>query len=125
MYTEFGKWLRTLRISIGIRLYDMSKALSVSSSFISAVETGKKSIPLDFVEKIIKNYDLSDEQIAALKNAVKLTRDDELRSKKSIQLKVDTSKSDVQELLYCFARKADELTEEEKNAMWDIVNSGV
>ena len=57
MYTEFGKWLRTLRISIGIRLYDMSKALSVSSSFISAVETGKKSIPLDFVEKIIKNYD--------------------------------------------------------------------
>lgn len=29
MYTEFGKWLRTLRISIGIRLYDMSKALSV------------------------------------------------------------------------------------------------
>ena len=114
MYTEFGKWLRTLRISIGIRLYDMSKALSVSSSFISAVETGKKSIPLDFVEKIIKNYDLSDEQIAALKNAVKLTRDDELRRKKSIQLKVDTSKSDVQELLYCFAGKADELTEEEK-----------
>ncbi len=125
MYTEFGKWLRTLRISIGIRLYDMSKALSVSSSFISAVETGKKSIPLDFVEKIIKNYDLSDEQIAALKNAVKLTRDDELRRKKSIQLKVDTSKSDVQELLYCFARKADELTEEEKKAMWDILNSGV
>ncbi|MBQ8436908.1 MAG: helix-turn-helix domain-containing protein [Alphaproteobacteria bacterium] len=125
MYTEFGKWLRTLRISIGIRLYDMSKALSVSSSFISAVETGKKSIPLDFVEKIIKNYDLSDEQIAALKNAVKLTRDDELRCKKSIQLKVDTSKSDVQELLYCFARKADELTEEEKKAMWDILNSGV
>lgn len=125
MYTEFGKWLRTLRVSIGIRLYDMSKALSVSSSFISAVETGKKSIPLDFVEKIIKNYDLSDEQIAALKNAVKLTRDDELRCKKSIQLKVDTSKSDVQELLYCFARKADELTEEEKKAMWDILNSGV
>lgn len=125
MYTEFGKWLRTFRISIGIRLYDMSKALSVSSSFISAVETGKKSIPLDFVEKIIKNYDLSDEQIAALKNAVKLTRDDELRCKKSIQLKVDTSKSDVQELLYCFARKADELTEEEKKAMWDILNSGV
>ena len=125
MYTEFGKWLRTLRISIGIRLYDMSKALSVSSSFISAVETGKKSIPLDFVEKIIINYDLSDEQIAALKNAVKLTRDDELRCKKSIQLKVDTSKSDVQELLYCFARKADELTEEEKKAMWDILNSGV
>ena len=125
MYTEFGKWLRTLRISIGIRLYDMSKALSVSSSFISAVETGKKSIPLDFVEQIIKNYDLSDEQIAALKNAVKLTRDDELRCKKSIQLKVDTSKSDVQELLYCFARKADELTEEEKKAMWDILNSGV
>ena len=125
MYTEFGKWLRTLRISIGIRLYDMSKALSVSSSFISAVETGKKSIPLDFVEKIIKNYDLIDEQIAALKNAIKLTRDDELRCKKSIQLKVDTSKSDVQELLYCFARKADELTEEEKKAMWDILNSGV
>lgn len=125
MYTEFGKWLRTLRISIGIRLYDMSKALGVSSSFISAIETGKKSIPLDFVEKIIKNYDLSDEQIVALKNAVKLTRDDELRCKKSIQLKVDTSKSDVQELLYCFARKANELTEEEKKAMWDILNSGV
>lgn len=125
MYTEFGKWLRTLRISIGIRLYDMSKDLNVSSSFISAIETGRKSIPLDFVEKIIKTYDLSNEQIEALKNTVKLTRDNELRCKKSIQLKVDTSKSDVQELLYCFARKADELTEEEKKAMWDILNSGV
>lgn len=125
MYTEFGKWLRTLRISIGIRLYNMSKDLNVSSSFISAIETGRKSIPLDFVEKIIKTYDLSDEQIEALKNTVKLTRDNELRCKKSIQLKVDTSKSDVQELLYCFARKADELTEEEKRAMWDILNSGV
>jgi hypothetical protein len=125
MYTEFGKWLRTFRISIGIRLYDMSKTLNLSSSFISAVETGKKNIPLDFVEKIINSYALSEEQIVSLKNAAKLTREDELKSKKSIQLKIDTSKSDVQELLYSFARKADELTEEEKKAMWDILNKGI
>ena len=125
MYTEFGKWLRTFRISIGIRLYYMSKTLNLSSSFISAVETGKKNIPLDFVEKIINSYALSEEQIVSLKNAAKLTREDELKSKKSIQLKIDTSKSDVQELLYSFARKADELTEEEKKAMWDILNKGI
>lgn len=125
MYTEFGKWLRTFRISIGIRLYDMSKTLNLSSSFISAVETGKKNIPLDFVEKIINSYALSEEQIVSLKNAAKLTREDELKSKKTIQLKIDTSKSDVQELLYSFARKADELTEEEKKLMWDILNKGI
>ena len=124
MYTEFGKWLKMFRISIGVRLYDMSETIGVSPSFISAVESGKKNIPLDFVDKIKARYILTPMQEETLDEAVKATREEELKRKKACQVKVETTSNEVQELDYAFARRADELTESEKRAMWKILNNG-
>lgn len=124
MYTEFGKWLKMFRISIGVRLYDMSETIGVSPSFISAVESGKKNIPLDFVDKIKARYILTPIQEETLDEAVKTTREEELKRKKACQVKVETTSNEVQELVYAFARRADELTESEKRAMWKILNNG-
>jgi transcriptional regulator with XRE-family HTH domain len=52
MLTPLGKALRVLRMERGLLLKDMADGLEVSSSFLSAVETGRKSVPDDFVEKV-------------------------------------------------------------------------
>lgn len=58
MITEIGKELRKLRIDKEERLADMAMRLDVSSSFVSAIETGKKAPPAMFEEKVANAYDL-------------------------------------------------------------------
>jgi transcriptional regulator with XRE-family HTH domain len=45
MLTQLGIFLRKLRLDRGEILKDMAIKLNVSSSFLSAVENGKKRIP--------------------------------------------------------------------------------
>ena len=45
MLSEFGKFCRKLRMEKNELLIDMAQKLEVKSSFLSAVEVGKKSIP--------------------------------------------------------------------------------
>jgi len=59
--TELGKAVREARRKTNDTLMTMSDALKKSPAFLSAIETGKTKIPLDFVEEIInffksKNY---------------------------------------------------------------------
>jgi len=58
MLTEFGQFLRKLRIDCNELLKDMAGKLGVTSSYLSAVETGKRSIPEGWVKKICQYYDL-------------------------------------------------------------------
>lgn len=69
MLTPFGKALRKLRLDLAISLKDMAAKLNVSSSFLSAVETGKKKIPQNFLEKIITSYKLSRKNVWELSEA--------------------------------------------------------
>jgi transcriptional regulator with XRE-family HTH domain len=52
MLTPFGKALRKLRIDRGMLLKDMADGIGIASSFLSGMETGRKSIPEGTVEKI-------------------------------------------------------------------------
>jgi transcriptional regulator with XRE-family HTH domain len=45
MLTEFGQYLRKIRIDCGDLLKDMADKLGVTSSYLSAVETGKRNVP--------------------------------------------------------------------------------
>jgi len=58
MLTEFGQFLRKLRIDCDELLKDMAGVLGVTSSYLSAVETGKRNIPENWVEKICQHYNL-------------------------------------------------------------------
>lgn len=59
MLTDFGKALRKIRIDRQQLLKDMASRLGVSSAYLSAVETGKRRIPQDWVSKIASIYSLS------------------------------------------------------------------
>jgi len=50
--TEFGKAVRKARIDADVTLASMANALDTTPSFLSAMEMGRKKIPVDWVEKI-------------------------------------------------------------------------
>lgn len=58
MLTEFGKTLRKIRIDHQELLKEMADKLEVSSAYLSAIETGKRRIPADWVNRIAELYHL-------------------------------------------------------------------
>lgn len=59
MITPLGKELRKFRIDHGYLLKDMADGIGVSSAFLSAIETGRKSPPADFVARVHRWHALS------------------------------------------------------------------
>ena len=66
MITPFGKALRNLRMDRGTLLKDMAQQLEVTSSYLSAVESGKRNIPENWPQVIGALYDLNDQEIKNL-----------------------------------------------------------
>lgn len=116
MRNNFGKLLRDIREELGIRLYDMANALEISSSFLSAIETNKKPVPLDFVKKITDKYSISKNQVSELEKYAKETIN-------NISLKlndVNPLKIDFAEML---ARSFHSLDDEDVQKMLNIINN--
>ena len=75
MATEFGKLLKILRINSGDGTKEMAEKFGVSVPYLYAIESGRRDIPDDIVEKVVAHYSLSDTDIAKLKEAVLATKD--------------------------------------------------
>lgn len=69
-----AKELKKLRIDRDERLLDMAAALKVSPAFLSAVESGRKSAPNDFAERVISTYDLGPSAALTLRLATDASR---------------------------------------------------
>lgn len=50
--TEFGKAVRKARIDAGETLLSMASSIGTSPAFLSGMETGRKKVPIEWVEKI-------------------------------------------------------------------------
>lgn len=72
--THFGKEVRKLRIDRNLILKDMADALGMSAAFLSAIETGKKSVPAGFVPRLAAAYGLSNDVVQHLNRAADLTK---------------------------------------------------
>ncbi|WP_241745381.1 helix-turn-helix domain-containing protein [Lysinibacillus sphaericus] len=57
--TKMGKFLRKLRIEKSEYMQDMAKRLGVTTSYISAVEHGKRKMPKEWVQLIESSYELT------------------------------------------------------------------
>lgn len=66
MTTEFGKALRKLRIDRDEYIKDMAEKLHISVSYLSAIETGKRTIPENIVGGIARAYGLEPDDFDAL-----------------------------------------------------------
>jgi transcriptional regulator with XRE-family HTH domain len=102
MLTEFGKFLRNLRIEYEELLKDMADKLGVTPSYLSAVETGKRNIPDDWLEKIKKFYNLDIFAQETLDRAAS-------NSIKTIKLDLSNAGKQKRETALIFARQFDDV----------------
>lgn len=68
--TNFGTFVRKLRIKHCEILKDMADKLDVSSAFLSAVENGKKYPPQKWYDVLVKKYKLNITEKEDLKKAM-------------------------------------------------------
>lgn len=119
MISKFGKCIRSIREKENDSLRQMAIKLGISAAFLSAMEVGRKQIPLDYVDRIKDIYELSTEQVIELEDCI-----NETNEKVSIELSMmNESQKDISSM---FARKiktADEdLLRKLKEALSDEEN---
>ncbi|MCR4600120.1 MAG: helix-turn-helix domain-containing protein [Clostridia bacterium] len=107
-HTSFGEFVRVLRIRHNELMGDMAEMLGVKVSFLSAVETGKKNVPAEWIRKIAEHYNLTEEKQDELREAV-----EESRTQYKIVTK-DAGKKQRRAALQ-FARSFDKLDDETAN----------
>ena len=67
--TEFGKAVRKGRIETGVSLSAMAAELGATPAFLSAMETGRKKIPAEWVAKIQAYFKRSQLELRTLPEA--------------------------------------------------------
>lgn len=70
MITEFGRFIRIYRLEHGLLLKDMSDKLNMPSSYLSAIEMGRKTITNEFVSKLICTFPFTNDEETRLRQAV-------------------------------------------------------
>lgn len=70
MLTELGKVLRVIRINREINAKDMAMDLSISASYLSAIENGTRSVPDNFLSSLLSIYQLSNIEMDMLNNVL-------------------------------------------------------
>lgn len=68
--TNIGMILKIIRVKNDENLQEMAKKLNCSSSYLSFIENGKRKVPGDFYDNVIKNYDLSDDEKKRIKGSL-------------------------------------------------------
>ena len=69
MALRMGKIMKKIRIDHDEVLADMAKKLKISTSYLSAMETGKRAFPKDFFTGLRKFYAVPDEVMTELVEA--------------------------------------------------------
>lgn len=114
MVTAIGKYLRKIRIDSDEILYNMAEKLEVTSSFLSAVECGKKKMPKTWEDKIIKLYNLSTKQINDFDKAIAETEN-------SVSIDLDGLSNTSKDFAISFARTLNGLSDEQINQIKQII----
>ena len=113
--TEFGKEMRKLRIDRGEVLKNMSDKLGITSSYLSAIECGKRTVPSDLIPRLTEIYGLDDEQVAQLEAA----RDSSL---KELRINFEDASEGQRDVALMFARTFKNLTREEIDEMMSFLS---
>lgn len=112
--TELGKYLRRLRIENDELLKTMADKLGVASSTMSSIETGRRTPPKGFIERLVNTYQLSGDELVELQDAL-------VRSRDEIPFRIKELSSQDQQLAVVFARKFSSLSESQKEQLRGIL----
>jgi transcriptional regulator with XRE-family HTH domain len=115
--TPFGKAVRKYRVDRGETQFEVASALGVSVAFLSAIETGKKNVPNELLEKIVTHFELSEED-------AQLLRQFAWSSQREIKISMNGMNDRSRELVAGFARKFSELDEIQLKKLREILGLG-
>lgn len=106
MLTNFGKTLRKIRIEHELTLGDLGEIMQCSAAFISALETGKKTVPVNFLADLGKKLDLDEGEQRELLQAASMQA-------KEVSVNLTNRSDKAKELAVAFARKFESMDEHE------------
>lgn len=112
--SKFGKALRNLRMDRGELLKDMAQKLGVTSSYLSAVEVGKRKIPENWIDRIASEYRLSAMEIYQLREAA-------AQSASEIKIDLGNASASKRDLAYAFAREFKDLSDDQHQAILRVL----
>jgi transcriptional regulator with XRE-family HTH domain len=98
MITKFGKMTRRIRQKNEESLRTMAKKLNISASFLSAMEVGKKAIPLEYIDRISQLYLLDSKETDILSDSINETNN-------NLSINLDAMNNNQKQLTLIFARK--------------------
>ena len=113
-YTKFGEFVRILRIKHHEIMGDMARMLGTSLPFLSAVETGKKNVPKEWVEKIVFHYGLNENEKMDLLQSIE-------DSKTQMKLSLINSSNQKRNAALQFARSFDDMDDETASKIAEIL----
>lgn len=113
--TKLGIALRKIRLEKQELLRDMAAKLNVSSAFLSAVETGKKRPPANFVDRICTVYELDANERSELLQAAEL-------SLSEVRINLSEASSAQRQVAVSFAKALNGLTDAEISEIMRVFN---
>lgn len=114
MLSAFGQLVRAARLKVNMRMTEMASRLEVSPSYLSAVEFGRRPVPVGWSEKIASMLMLDVEARALLKAAAEHSS---IRSRGAVSVELSGLTPLQEEVAMEFARKVKLLSEQELNAI--------
>lgn len=115
MLTPFGKKVRKLRIDVGVTLKSMADAMGVTSSYLSAIETGKRAITDQLLNSIIGFF--NNAGVSAAEDLKVAARD----SQQSVEINLSGKNQNAREVAMAFARNFDELNDDEFRRLRELL----
>jgi transcriptional regulator with XRE-family HTH domain len=116
--TALGKALRRLRLERDMLLKSMADNMGVTSSYLSAIETGKKQPPSDFLSRIAKAANLNQTELNNIQTALD-------QSITECKMKFDPSTSNQdREAMAVLARTFGDMSEEHRQVLREAIFKG-
>lgn len=114
-YTKYGEFMRVLRVKAHEVMGDTAKLLGVKVPFVSAVESGKRNVPEEWVPILIEHYDLDAVGQAELRDAIE-------SSKTQMKINLISASNTQRRLAVQFQRSFENLDEDTAEAIMKLLN---
>ena len=113
-YTKFGKIVRKEMIDHDENLLSIAQLLGVTTSFVSAVLTGGKGVPDNWVDELSKHYNLTGSKYDEFYDAY-------CEDKKNVKIDVENVPLTQKKLAVQFQRKLPELDAVQIQSIFNIL----
>lgn len=114
MSTQLGKELKKLRIDLGVTLMGLSEMVKLSPAFLSAIETGRKRVPENFLDTLAANIP----QVARERQKYEALVN---QARNEVRVPLDEAKFEDAELATALARRFSTLSDEQKKLLRNII----